>query len=152
MLGINPAEILHRFRTMKLPRSRGLPAHSTSQTTTAVPTHFPLLKSSSSKATKMSSNYQNGSAGAYGSSTPAGNTANTTTASMSTYEDHSKPVQYACGDCDAKVVIKRGDPIRCKECGHRVLYKERTNRSVELGGRPALPCCVGRWLVPRVTC
>ncbi|KAF2229204.1 hypothetical protein EV356DRAFT_435430, partial [Viridothelium virens] len=44
------------------------------------------------------------------------------------YEDTSRPVQYACGECDAKVVLKRGDPIRCKECGYRVLYKERTNR------------------------
>jgi DNA-directed RNA polymerase I, II, and III subunit RPABC4 len=26
------------------------------------------------------------------------------------------------------VTLKRGDPIRCKECGYRVLYKERTNR------------------------
>jgi len=35
---------------------------------------------------------------------------------------------YLCGDCNSKVPIKRGDPIRCKECGHRVLYKERTKR------------------------
>lgn len=48
----------------------------------------------------------------------------------STFEDTSKPVHYLCGDCDNKVVLKKGDPIRCKECGYRVLYKERTNRSV----------------------
>ncbi|KAM3418660.1 DNA-directed RNA polymerases II, IV and V subunit 12 [Cercospora zeina] len=47
----------------------------------------------------------------------------------STFEDTSKPVNYLCGDCDTKVVLKKGDPIRCKECGYRVLYKERTNRS-----------------------
>lgn len=46
----------------------------------------------------------------------------------STFEDTSKPVHYLCGDCDNKVVLKKGDPIRCKECGYRVLYKERTNR------------------------
>jgi DNA-directed RNA polymerase subunit RPC12/RpoP len=45
-----------------------------------------------------------------------------------TYEDTSKPVQYLCGDCDTKVTLKQGDAIRCKECGYRVLYKERTNR------------------------
>lgn len=45
-----------------------------------------------------------------------------------TFEDTSKPVQYLCGDCDTKVTLKKGDPIRCKECGYRVLYKERTNR------------------------
>ena len=43
-------------------------------------------------------------------------------------EDFSRPVHYLCGDCDAKVVLKKGDAIRCKECGYRVLYKERTSR------------------------
>jgi DNA-directed RNA polymerases I, II, and III subunit RPABC4 len=45
-----------------------------------------------------------------------------------TFADDSRPVQYLCGDCDAKVSLKKGDAIRCKECGYRVLYKERTNR------------------------
>jgi DNA-directed RNA polymerase subunit RPC12/RpoP len=45
-------------------------------------------------------------------------------------EDTSRPVQYLCGDCDSKVTLKKGDAIRCKECGYRVLYKERTNRYV----------------------
>ncbi|EDO04243.1 predicted protein [Sclerotinia sclerotiorum 1980 UF-70] len=36
-------------------------------------------------------------------------------------------IKYLCGDCNASVMLKRGDPIRCKECGHRVLYKERTS-------------------------
>jgi DNA-directed RNA polymerases I, II, and III subunit RPABC4 len=44
------------------------------------------------------------------------------------FEDTARPVNYLCGDCDAKVVLKKSDPIRCKECGYRVLYKERTNR------------------------
>jgi DNA-directed RNA polymerases I, II, and III subunit RPABC4 len=43
-------------------------------------------------------------------------------------EDTSRSVGYLCGDCDMKVVLKKSDPIRCKECGYRVLYKERTNR------------------------
>lgn len=47
----------------------------------------------------------------------------------------SRGVQYACGDCDSKVTLKKGDPIRCKECGHRVLYKERTNRMVQFEAR-----------------
>lgn len=37
-------------------------------------------------------------------------------------------VIYVCGDCNSRVQMKRGDQIRCKECGHRVLYKERTKR------------------------
>ena len=36
--------------------------------------------------------------------------------------------QYLCGECNAKVQLKKGDPLRCKDCGHRVLYKERTKR------------------------
>jgi len=51
-------------------------------------------------------------------------------ASGSGFEDTARPVHYLCGDCDNKVTLKRGDPIRCKECGYRVLYKERTNRCV----------------------
>ncbi|EQL34467.1 DNA-directed RNA polymerase I, II, and III subunit RPABC4 [Blastomyces gilchristii SLH14081] len=39
-------------------------------------------------------------------------------------------VTYVCGDCNSRVSMKRGDQIRCKECGHRVLYKERTKRFV----------------------
>lgn len=40
-------------------------------------------------------------------------------------------VTYLCGDCSSRVTLKRGDQIRCKECGHRVLYKERTKRFVK---------------------
>lgn len=65
-----------------------------------------------------------------GSSSNAAGGGFTITGAGSTYEDTSKPVQYLCGDCDTKVTLKKGDPIRCKECGYRVLYKERTNRLV----------------------
>jgi len=37
-------------------------------------------------------------------------------------------MQYLCGDCGVKTTLRRADPIRCKECGCRVLYKERTKR------------------------
>ncbi len=37
-------------------------------------------------------------------------------------------MQYNCGDCGIKTSLRRSDPIRCKECGCRVLYKERTKR------------------------
>ena len=29
------------------------------------------------------------------------------------------------GDCGARNEIKPREPIRCRECGHRILYKER---------------------------
>lgn len=41
--------------------------------------------------------------------------------------------QYLCGECNSKVQLKKGDPIRCKDCGHRVLYKERTKRYDDSG-------------------
>lgn len=41
---------------------------------------------------------------------------------------HARAVSYTCGDCDGDVQLKRGEPIRCRNCGHRVLYKKRTNR------------------------
>jgi DNA-directed RNA polymerase I, II, and III subunit RPABC4 len=42
----------------------------------------------------------------------------------------ARTVHYKCGDCDNDVPLKRGEPIRCRNCGHRVLYKQRTNRYV----------------------
>ncbi|KAJ6083985.1 hypothetical protein N7486_010785 [Penicillium sp. IBT 16267x] len=47
----------------------------------------------------------------------------------------SPSVVYLCGECSARVPIKRGDQIRCKDCGHRVLYKERTKRMVQFEAR-----------------
>lgn len=43
----------------------------------------------------------------------------------------ARTVHYKCGDCDMDVPLKRGEPIRCRNCGHRVLYKQRTNRYVD---------------------
>lgn len=37
-------------------------------------------------------------------------------------------MHYLCGDCGIKTTLRRTDPVRCKECGCRVLYKERTKR------------------------
>ena len=45
-----------------------------------------------------------------------------------TSEIDGPSTQYLCGDCNAEVPLKKGDPIRCKDCGYRVLYKERTRR------------------------
>ncbi|KAJ7276237.1 hypothetical protein B0H12DRAFT_1247768 [Mycena haematopus] len=32
-------------------------------------------------------------------------------------------------DCGATNEIKSREPIRCRECGHRIMYKKRTKRS-----------------------
>ena len=45
-------------------------------------------------------------------------------------------VEYRCGDCGAKNIIKPGDPVRCRQCGFRILYKTRTKRcrsTLEMG-------------------
>ncbi|PNS19923.1 DNA-directed RNA polymerase I, II, and III subunit RPABC4 [Sphaceloma murrayae] len=67
-------------------------------------------------------------------SLPAQGASNTTFAPSTSFnaDDTTKPVAYLCGDCDHKVFLKRGDPIRCKECGYRVLYKQRTERLIQL--------------------
>ncbi|ELU41795.1 DNA directed RNA polymerase, 7 kDa subunit domain-containing protein [Rhizoctonia solani AG-1 IA] len=38
-------------------------------------------------------------------------------------------MDYLCADCGAKNEIRPREPIRCKECGHRIMYKKRTTRS-----------------------
>lgn len=37
-------------------------------------------------------------------------------------------VEYRCGYCGTRNVIKGGDPVRCRQCGNRILYKTRTKR------------------------
>ncbi|KZV71203.1 hypothetical protein PENSPDRAFT_684773 [Peniophora sp. CONT] len=44
-------------------------------------------------------------------------------------------MQYLCADCGAENEIKAREPIRCKECGHRIMYKKRTKRMVQFEAR-----------------
>lgn len=37
-------------------------------------------------------------------------------------------ITYFCAECASDTTLAKGDPIRCRECGHRVLYKKRTKR------------------------
>uniref|UniRef100_A0A5K3EYK8 DNA-directed RNA polymerases I, II, and III subunit RPABC4 n=1 Tax=Mesocestoides corti TaxID=53468 RepID=A0A5K3EYK8_MESCO len=39
-----------------------------------------------------------------------------------------RTVTYICGECRAETPIKPRELVRCLECGHRVLYKKRSNR------------------------
>lgn len=39
------------------------------------------------------------------------------------------PLVSCMEDCGAKNDIKPREPIRCRECGHRIMYKKRTKRS-----------------------
>ncbi|CAE6457625.1 unnamed protein product [Rhizoctonia solani] len=44
-------------------------------------------------------------------------------------------MDYLCADCGAKNEIRPREPIRCKECGHRIMYKKRTTRIVQFEAR-----------------
>ncbi|KAF2832873.1 hypothetical protein CC86DRAFT_461356 [Ophiobolus disseminans] len=57
------------------------------------------------------------------------------TTDTATIDANARTVHYKCGDCDQDVPLKRGEPIRCRNCGHRVLYKQRTNRMVQFEAR-----------------
>ena len=60
-------------------------------------------------------------------------------------------ISYMCAECGAKAGINKGEHIRCKECGHRVLYKLRTRRYVLALPPPSLyphsSGCGGRLIV-----
>ncbi|KAH9894270.1 hypothetical protein GY45DRAFT_1367225 [Cubamyces sp. BRFM 1775] len=46
-----------------------------------------------------------------------------------------REMEYLCADCGAKNEIRSREPIRCRECGHRIMYKKRTNRMVQFEAR-----------------
>ncbi|XP_058300553.1 DNA-directed RNA polymerases I, II, and III subunit RPABC4 isoform X1 [Hylobates moloch] len=55
---------------------------------------------------------------------------------MDTQKDIQPPKQqpmiYICGECHTENEIKSRDPIRCRECGYRIMYKKRTKRCILL--------------------
>ncbi|GLB33629.1 putative DNA directed RNA polymerase, 7 kDa subunit [Lyophyllum shimeji] len=51
------------------------------------------------------------------------------------YGAPQKDMEYICADCGAKNEIKPREPIRCRECGHRIMYKKRTKRMVQFEAR-----------------
>ncbi|ORX55905.1 hypothetical protein BCR36DRAFT_581060 [Piromyces finnis] len=44
-------------------------------------------------------------------------------------------ISYICGDCGVENDIRPKEPIRCKECGYRIMYKKRTKRMVQFEAR-----------------
>ncbi|KAI6179826.1 DNA-directed RNA polymerases I, II, and III subunit RPABC4 [Aphelenchoides besseyi] len=42
---------------------------------------------------------------------------------------------YICGECNGENEIRTKDQIRCRECGHRVLYKKRTRNLIVYDAR-----------------
>ncbi|XP_043363462.1 DNA-directed RNA polymerases I, II, and III subunit RPABC4 isoform X1 [Dermochelys coriacea] len=61
------------------------------------------------------------------------------TESMDSQKDVQPPKQqpmiYICGECHTENEIKARDPIRCRECGYRIMYKKRTKRLVVFDAR-----------------
>ncbi|XP_034866430.1 DNA-directed RNA polymerases I, II, and III subunit RPABC4-like [Mirounga leonina] len=54
--------------------------------------------------------------------------------SMDTQKDiqppKRQPMIHICRECHPENEIKSRDPIRCRECGYRIMYKKRTKRLV----------------------
>eukprot|EP00752_Nemacystus_decipiens_P010889 g9682.t1 len=44
-------------------------------------------------------------------------------------------VTYLCGDCGSDNLIKAKDPIQCRQCGYRIMYKKRTKRLIQFEAR-----------------
>ena len=41
-------------------------------------------------------------------------------------------LKYICGDCGIVNYLSARDPIRCRSCGYRIMYKARTQRCKDL--------------------
>ena len=57
------------------------------------------------------------------------------TAEQGLTEEDKKPVIYICGECHRENAIRGREPIRCQECGYRILYKKRTKRLIVFDAR-----------------
>ncbi|KAF8974399.1 DNA directed RNA polymerase [Flammula alnicola] len=67
----------------------------------------------------------------------------TNSGASQSYSLPRESMEYLCADCGAKNEIKPREPIRCRECGHRIMYKKRTKRS---------QCCLALWMSLKLTC
>jgi DNA-directed RNA polymerase I, II, and III subunit RPABC4 len=44
-------------------------------------------------------------------------------------------IKYICGDCGIVNYLSARDPIRCRACGYRIMYKARTKRLIQFEAR-----------------
>ncbi|KAH9951773.1 DNA-directed RNA polymerase I [Amylocystis lapponica] len=56
-------------------------------------------------------------------------------AGANVFTSQKQDMEYLCADCGAKNEIRSREPIRCRECGHRIMYKKRTKRMVQFEAR-----------------
>ncbi|CBY15019.1 unnamed protein product [Oikopleura dioica] len=52
-----------------------------------------------------------------------------------TLDEGPRMMEYICGECHFNQEVKPKDPVRCRECGYRILYKKRTRRLIVFDGR-----------------
>lgn len=50
-------------------------------------------------------------------------------------QSHSSDIKYNCAQCAVSFTLGKNDVIRCKECGHRVLYKMRKRKTIQFEAR-----------------
>ncbi|ORZ31102.1 hypothetical protein BCR44DRAFT_45303 [Catenaria anguillulae PL171] len=54
---------------------------------------------------------------------------------INTHIQVQKPCTYICSECHFENELTPRQPIRCAQCGYRVLYKKRTNAVVQFDAR-----------------
>ncbi|CRK98849.1 CLUMA_CG012090, isoform A [Clunio marinus] len=57
------------------------------------------------------------------------------TASSSKESATKTSMVYVCAECHNDNEMKPRDPIRCRECGNRIMYKKRTKRLIVFDAR-----------------
>ncbi|KAG2887822.1 hypothetical protein PC114_g18659 [Phytophthora cactorum] len=65
-----------------------------------------------------------------GGATPAAGAGNSSAAMIKDPE-----IKYICGDCGIVNYLSARDPIRCRACGYRIMYKARTKRLIQFEAR-----------------
>ncbi|KAG6620034.1 DNA-directed RNA polymerase I, II, and III subunit RPABC4 [Phytophthora cinnamomi] len=68
-----------------------------------------------------------------GGATPAAGAAGTSASASAMIKDPE--IKYICGDCGIVNYLSARDPIRCRACGYRIMYKARTKRLIQFEAR-----------------
>ncbi|KAL7683223.1 putative RNA polymerase archaeal subunit P/eukaryotic subunit RPABC4 [Plasmopara halstedii] len=66
-----------------------------------------------------------------GGATPAAGAGTSASTSM----NKDPEIKYICGDCGIINYLSARDPIRCRACGYRIMYKARTKRLIQFEAR-----------------
>ncbi|OQV22271.1 putative DNA-directed RNA polymerases I, II, and III subunit RPABC4 [Hypsibius exemplaris] len=96
---------------------------------------FPDYAASSNSGEKMADSEAASSSGAGASSRGSRLSGREMGHSETIPEEEKKAVVYICGDCHRENGIRGREPIRCQECGYRIMYKKRTKRLIVFDAR-----------------